>query len=386
MSKPRIFLLAVLLTALAAAAYWSAPRIAGTARAPAKAPAPVPVVTARATLADVPVAVEVVGRAEAYESVALKARVDGQVISVRFSEGQSVSSGEVLIELDPGDFEARLSQARASLLKDEAILAKARVDVDRYVALKARGFVSEEKVNEMRTALAAAAATVDADRAAVDLARRQLSYATIRAPFAGIVGARLVFPGTAVKVNDTVLAVVNRVRPLFVAFSVPEKHLAALRRAMDRGDARATVRVPGAKTPPAAARVRFIDNTVDSSTGTIQVKAVLDNEDQQLTPGQFLDVSLVLDTLVDAVVVPTEAVQQGPEGAWIYVVRPDRTVEARRIEVITTQRGIAAIAKGLAKDETVVTDGQLRLAPGLTVDVPDAGNADRDGAPTAPER
>jgi membrane fusion protein, multidrug efflux system len=330
------------------------------------APPPVPVTTAQAKTQDVPVLLEVVGRAEAYESVALKSRVDGQVASVAFSDGQSVKQGEVLLQLDATDFVARLKQAEASVAKSEALLAKTRSDTARYLALKDRHFVSDEKVNDIRTNEAAAAATLRIDQAAADLARTQLAYTTVRAPFAGVVGARLAFPGTAVKINDTVLAVVNRVRPLLVTFSLPEKHLPRLRSALRTG-IQVDVGLPGEKTPRVAGEVRFIDNAVDAATGTIQMKAILPNTDEQLTPGQFLNVSLRLDTLRQAVTVPNEAVQQGAEGNFLFVVKADETVEVRKVEPLASAAGITAIGQGLQAGETVVTDGQLRLTPGAKI-------------------
>jgi multidrug efflux system membrane fusion protein len=329
----------------------------------------VPVTVARATVGDIPVLLEVVGRAEAYESVTLKSRLDGQVLAVTYAAGQHVRQGEVLVRLDPGDFDARLLQAQANLARSEAQLAKARADVQRYLSLQGRGFVSEEKVNELRTGEATASATVRADRAALELATLQLAYTSIRAPFAGVVGARLVFPGSAVKMNETVLAVVNRVQPLYVTFSIPEKHLPRVRKAMASGDLPASVTIPGNREQRFAGTVRFLDNTVDAGTGTIQMKALLENRDERLIPGQFLEVSLSLDTLSNAVVVPAEAVQQGPEGNFLFVVRPDNTVEPRKIDVSASFRGISAIGRGVASDEVVVTDGQLRLAPGSLVQV-----------------
>jgi multidrug efflux system membrane fusion protein len=370
MTRSRRLLLAAVAVALVAAGYWyqTARQLAAVSKH-AKAVPAVPVTAAKATVRDMPILLEVPGRAEAYASVTLKSRLDGQVTAVLYSEGQRVSHGAVLVRLDPGDFDARLLQAEANLARNGAQLAKARADVERYLALQRRGFVSEEKVNELRTAEAAAAATVKADRAAVELARRQLAYATIRAPFAGVVGARLVFPGSAIKVNETALAVVNRVRPLYVTFSVPEKHLPRLRSAMRKGELQATVRIPGDQEQPLQATVSFLDNSVDASTGTIQMKALLENGEEQLTPGQFVNVSLALDTLVNAVVVPAEAVQQGPDGAFLFVVRPDSTVEPRKIEVGASDRGLTAISKGIAVDETVVTDGQLRLTADTLVHV-----------------
>ncbi|MBK8384388.1 MAG: efflux RND transporter periplasmic adaptor subunit [Candidatus Accumulibacter sp.] len=366
MTRSRMLMVAAM-AAVVGAGYWYYSTRNATSGGTAKVPPPVPVTVAQANLGDVPVLLDVVGRAEAYESVTLKSRLDGQVAAVPYTEGQHVRQGEVLVQLDAGDFDARLLQAEANLARNEALMAKARADVTRYLALQGRGFVSEEKVNELRTAEAAAAATLKADQAAVELARRQISYTTIRAPFAGVVGARLVFPGSAVKINDTALAVVNRIRPLYVTFSVPEKHLPRLRKAISSGEMRAGVTIPGDREQRFEATVRFIDNTVDTATGTILMKALLENREEKLTPGQFLNVSMSLDTLAKAVVVPAEAVQQGPEGNFLFVVRPDNTVEPRKIEVQAGYRGLAAIGKGVAAGETVVTDGQLRLTPGALV-------------------
>lgn len=336
----------------------------------ANAPPPIPVIVAKAEAGNVPVLLNVVGRTEAYENVTLKSRVDGQVASVAYVEGQHVRPGDILIRLDPADFNARLLQAEAILARDQAQLAKARTDVTRYASLKAQGFVSDEKVNEVRTTEAAAAATVKADQAALDLARLQLSYATIRASFAGVVGARLVFPGTAVKVNDTALAVINRIQPLYVTFSVPEKHLAKVRQAMRGGAMKVRVSVPGNNNgEPLEGMVHFLDNAVDAATGTIQMKAVLPNRDERLTAGQFLNVSMALESLSNTIQIPSEAVQQGPDGNFIYAVKADDTVELRKIEVLTTYRGMAAIARNVAPGDTVVVDGQLRLTPGAKVKI-----------------
>lgn len=353
------------------------------------APPPVPVTTAQAATQDVPVSLQVVGRAEAYESVALKSRIDGQVVAVLFTEGQHVRQGDILLQLDPADFTARLRQAEASAARDEALLAKTRSDTARYVALKDRNFVSDEKVNDIRTNEAAAAANLRADRAAVDLARAQLSYATIRAPFTGVVGARLVFPGSSVKTNDTTLAVVNRIRPLLITFSVPEKHLPRLRLAMsasgkaEKGTEtgmKVSVNLPGDKTQRFEGEVRFLDNTVDIASGTILMKAILPNEEEKLTPGQFLNVTLRLDTLTSVVTVPNEAIQQGAEGNFVFVVKEDSSVEIRKVETAASNAGITAISKGVQTGETVVTDGQLRLTPGAKTKTKDAAVA----TPTAP--
>lgn len=359
-------------------------------------PPPVPVTAAVAVAQDISVTLQVVGRAEAYESVALKSRVDGQIAAVLFTEGQHVKQGEILIRLDPGDFAARLRQSEATIARDEALIAKSRSDTARYAALKERNFVSEEKVNDVRTTEAAAAANLRASKAAAQIARLQLSYATIRSPITGIVGARLVFPGSAVKTNDTTVAVINRVRPLLVSFSVPEKHLPRLRAAIrsgseSSGKMKVDVSLPGDKPRHFDGEVRFIDNTVDVTSGTILMKAELPNDDEKLTPGQFLNVTLRLDTLTNAVTVPNEAVQQGAEGNFLFVVKDDHSVEVRTIETAASQGGLTAISKGLKAGETVVTDGQLRLNPGVKVKITEPGgspakngSADKADATPAP--
>ncbi len=379
MNKVKRTLLVAGIVALAGGGlwYWSSQR---TAPPPAKAGGPVPVIVAKAQGGSMPVLLNVVGRAEAYEGVTVKSRVDGQVLAVNYTEGQAVRQGDVLLRLDPADFNARVAQAEAVVAKDQAQVAKARADLERYQGLKARGFVSDEKVNEVRTNEAAAAATLKADQAALELARLQQSYTTVRAPFSGIVGARLVFPGSTVKINDTALAVVNRVDPLYVSFAVPERHLQRLRQAVSKGPMPVQIALPGSKEAGFEGKAKFIDNAVDATTGTIQMKALLDNKGARLTPGQFLNVSMVLDQVSDSVLVPNEAVQQGADGNFLYAVKADDTVEVRKLEIIASHQGMTAIGKGVAVGETVVTDGQLRLTPGAMIKAKPAGGA----APASP--
>ena len=330
-------------------------------------PAPVPVTAVKVEENEIPVTLKVVGRAEAYESVALKSRIDGQVAAVLFTEGQHVNKGDVLVRLDPTDFAAKLQQLEATAARDEALIAKSRADTARYSALRDRNFVSEEKVNDIRTNEAAAAANLKASQAAAEVARLQLSYTTIRAPITGIVGARLVFPGSSVKINDTTLAVVNRASPLLVAASIPEKHLPRLRAAMKSGGMQVDVSIPNDRQQSFKGTVRFIDNAVDPATGTILMKAEIPNTDEKLTPGQFLNLSLILETLKDASTIPNEAVQQGAEGNYVYVVNEDGTVTNRNVQVLAAYEGYSAIGKGVELGETVVTDGHLRLTPGAKV-------------------
>ena len=367
MTRTRSLLLIVAVLAASAAATWQFTKPEAPAKGKPATPA-VPVKLAKAMVNDMPLRLDITGRTEAYETVTLKARVDGQVQSVAFTEGQHLRQGDVLLRLDAADFQAKLDQAAANLAKSQAQLAKARADVERYIALRSKGFVSEEKVSEMRTAATTAESAAQADAAAAELARLQLSYTTIRAPFVGVVGARLVFPGTAVKVNETALAVVNRVRPLYVGFAVPEKYLPQLQAGMrSAGKAmKAAISLPG-EGGAWEGDVRFLDNGVDVTTGTIQLKAIVANTDEKLAPGQFVNVSLVLDTLKQAVVIPTEAVQQGPAGSFLFVAKEDGSVEIRKIRVTSIQKQFAVIGEGLASGENVVTEGQLRLTAGARI-------------------
>jgi len=373
MRKPLIVLV---VAALAGGLYWHS--LDGEKKPPEnakKGTPPVPVKVAQVRIQDVPEWLEAVGRGIASESVTLKARVDGQVASVPFEEGRRVAKGDVLIRLDSADLEARLRQAEANLARSQAQQAKARADVDRYTGLRQSGFVSEEKVADLRAVLQAAEAAVHADKAAVDLSRLQLGYATLRAPIAGIVGAKQVFPGSAVKVNDTALALINRVRPLHIGFGVPEKHLPRLRAALAKGKLVARVAIGGDWANAVEAPVVFIDNAVDAATATIQVKASAGNDDEALTPGQFLDVRVPLGVWAGAATLPAEAVQQGPQGTYVFVVKPDQGVEQRKIALVDSRDGMAIVTQGLRDGETVVTDGHLRLTLKSKVSVKEPGKA-----------
>jgi len=378
----RLVLAIVLLAAGGGAWYLSRPAAGDGKKAPRANV--VPVSLAKAELRDMPLALAVTGRTEAFETVTLRSRVEGQVKSVDFTEGRHVNKGDALLRLDAADFQARLDQAEANLSRSRALAAKARADLERAQALRAKGFVSEEKVAEARTTLAAAESSAKADSATSDLARLQLSYTTIRAPFAGLVGSKLVFPGAAVKSNETSLAVINRVRPLHVSFAVPEKYLPRLQSALRPPGRGLTARIalPGGGSSWEA-DVRAIDNGVDVATGTIQLKARLPNDDEQLAPGQFVEVSLVVETLRNAIVIPAEALQQGADGSFVFVARDDDSVEVRKITLVEVQQRSAIVASGISPGEAVVVEGQLRLTPGARIRRADGTDAKARKTPPA---
>lgn len=344
-----------------------------------KPPPPTPVKVAQVALRDMPVVLELVGRGEAFERVTLKSRVDGQVQAVSFEAGRRVAQGDVLVRLDTADFQARVAQAEAHLARNQALLKKARADVTRYQTLKAQGFVSEEKVAELAALVEAGEAGVRADQAALELARLQLGHAIVRAPFSGVVGDRLVHPGAAVKLNETELVELNRIRPLFVSFAVPEKHLAGVRAALAARRLGLRVQAPGQAGPGDPASLGFMDPALDPASGTLRMKARLPNADEALAPGQFLNVTLTLETLSRIPVVPAEAVQQGPEGPFVYALKDDQAT-LRKVTLGPVRDGVAAILEGLVAGEMVVTDGHSRLVPGgkVKIKAPEQG---KDGKP-----
>jgi membrane fusion protein, multidrug efflux system len=341
---------------------------AAKAKAPAKDGAPVVV----ATVAQKSVAkrVKAIGNVEPYSTVAVKSRVDGQIMAVHFKEGQNVTEGQLLFEIDPRPFRAQLMQSEATLMKDKAQYENALAQERRYQDLLQKNFVSKEFYSQIRTNLDSAAAGVRADEAAVENARVQLDYCTIRSPINGRTGKIMIQSGNLVKANDTAsLVVINQVVPIYVAFSVPEQQLQAIRAYMAKGPLRVDATAQDAASPRASGDLTFIDNTVDAATGTIKLKATFRNADGSLWPGEFVTATVTLYEQGDAIVVPSSAVQTGPNGRYVFVVKPDMTVEMRDIVVDRTEGAETVVAKGLAPGLQVVTDGQLRLTPGARVNV-----------------
>jgi len=326
-----------------------------------------PVTTATATLAAVPLQVRAIGNVEAYSTVSVKAQVAARVEKAYFTEGQDVGKGDLLFTLDRRPFDTALQQAEANLAKDQAQLENAKAEADRYTKLFQEGIVSKEQYDSMRTNADALAASVRADKAAIEKAKIDLSYCTIQAPIDGRAGALLVHPGNLVKDNDAVLVVVNQIHPIYVTFSVPEQHLADIKRYRAQGPLKVEAVIPTQEQNPAQGVLTFIDNAVDSTTGTIKLKGTFENPDNRLWPGQFVNVALTLTTQSNAVVVPSQAVQTGQVGQYVFVVKQDMTAEYRPVVAGNNIAGETLIQKGIQAGETVVTDGQLRVVPGMKV-------------------
>ena len=335
----------------------------------AKGPAAVPVAVTPALQSSIPVRQQAIGNVEPYASVAVKARVDGQLVAVNFREGQEVKRGDILFRIDARPFESALRQAEANALRDAAARDQARSQEQRYKELLSKNFVSKEAYAQIATNAQVAEATARASQAALENARLNLAYCTISSPIEGYAGKLLVQGGNLVKANDVnPLVVVNQVKPIYVSFAVPEQALGEIRARLAAGPLVVEALPAGEARVLAAGRLVFVDNAVDPTTGTIRLRGEFDNADKALWPGQFVNVSLRLREQPDAIVVPARALQTGPAGQYVYVVKPDMTAEMRAVTVERTE-GEQAVVKGVARDERVVTRGALRLAPGARVEI-----------------
>ena len=339
------------------------------ASAPQMSPASmvVPVMVAKVTQRDMPVQVTAIGTVEAYSTVTVKSLVDGEIQKAYFTEGQDVKKGDMLFSIDPRPFQVALHQAEANLARDEAQAQYARNEAQRYTQLQKEGIVSQIQYEQFTSNSQALDAAVRSDQAAVEKAKISLSYCSIFSPINGRTGALLVHPGNLVKTNDTSLVVINQVTPIYVNFSVPEQFLGQVKQHQSRGRLRVLAYPSSDKSNASAGTLTFINNAVDSNTGTIELKGTFANGDRRLWPGQF--VSVVLDLTVDrnATVVPSQAVQTGQSGQYVYVVKADQTADLRPVTVGNTLSGFTIVDKGLNPGETVVTNGQLRLFPGAKV-------------------
>jgi multidrug efflux system membrane fusion protein len=335
-----------------------------------KGPPPIPVTVVQAAQETVPVRIQAIGNVEAYATVSLRARVDGQIVEAAFKEGQEVRRGQVLFRIDPRPYEAALRQAEANALRDTAARDQARSQERRYKELLEKNFISKEAYAQIRTNAATAEATAQASQAALDNAKLNLEYCTVHAPIEGYAGKIQVQIGNLVRANDvTPLVVINQVHPIYVNFAVPEQRLTEVREHMKSGPLSVEALAPGSDQPAASGSLIFVDNAVDPSTGTIRLRARFTNRENTLWPGQFVNVRLRLFEQADAIVIPSQAVQTGPQGQYVYVVGDDMLAQVRRITVQRTEGDRSVIATGLAKGERVVTRGQLRLGPKTRVQI-----------------
>jgi membrane fusion protein, multidrug efflux system len=327
----------------------------------------VPVVVAQVTRKAIPVNLTAIGTGQAFKTVSVESQVAGIVKDLHYRPGQYVHQGDLLVTLDDRPFLATVAQAQANLTRDKAQAQLQQAEVSRYLKLYQSGIVPREQYDQYLATASSANATVAADEAAVETAKIQLSYCSIYAPIGGVTGAQLVYPGAAVKANDLpVLVVINQVSPMYVNFSVPQQYLGDIKQFMARSQLPVQA-VPRGDTRAGTGSLTFVNNTVDATTGTIQLMATFPNADHRLWPGQFSNVTLRLAEQENAVVVPSQTVQTGQQGDYVFVVRPDKTVNVQKVKVGRTVDGDTEILDGLQPGQTVVTDGQIRLVAGTKV-------------------
>jgi len=333
----------------------------------------VPVSAAKVVQKAMPVTIAAVGSGEAISSVQVRAQTTGQLGEIHFAEGQDVQKGQLLFQLDPRPFQLALQQAQAVLARDTAQALNTQKEVERYKPLLDRGLIAREQYDSQVATASAAQATTGADQAAVETARLNLEYTRIVAPISGRAGSLAVHTGDLIRANDTIpMVTINQIAPIDVTFAVPGNLLDQIRQFQAQAPLKVTADV-GSEHRMLEGHVTFIDNAVDPTSSTIRLKAIFNNPDRDLWPGQFVNVSLQLTTDSHAIVAPATAVQASQNGQYVYVVKNDSTVEMRTVSVERTSGPDAVIAKGLTPGETVVTDGQLRLTPGARVSIrPDA--------------
>lgn len=328
-----------------------------------------PVTVSTVIKKDIPLQMKAIGNVEAYSTVAIKARVDGELVSVNFAEGQDVDKGDLLFKIDPRPYETALASAQADLAKNTALAAKAEDDAVRYAGLFQKNLISRDDYERVRVNAEVMKATIDADKAAVENARLQLGYCSIYAPVSGRAGGLLVNRGNLVKANDaSPLVVINQLQPVYTAFSVPEQALAEIKKHMASGKLKAEARISNENEATEEGTLTFIDNAVDPATGTIRLKAAFANNEKHLWPGQFVNVVLTLAVRPDAVVAPAQAVQTGQQGQFVFVIKND-SAELRPVKTGLSYKDMTVIEQGLEPGEQVVTDGQMRLMPGAKVQI-----------------
>ena len=366
-SRQIFFIVAGIAFASLAAAiiFWrhTSSQAAQTAAQPA-----VPVTVTEATVRDVPIYSHALGTVQALNTVAIRAQVNGQIVSINFRQGQEVHQGDVLAKIDPASLKAALDQAIAKKTQDEAQLIAAQKDLARFKALALKSFETQQNVDLQQAKVDTNKATIDADQAAIEAAQTQLDYATITAPIDGVVGFRQIDIGNIIHTTDVnPLTVLTQIKPTTVICTLPQSYLGLVREAMLRGEVKVSAFDQDGKNQLAEGKLLLINNQIDQTTSTIQLKAEFPNEDQRLWPGEFVRVRLLITTRKNVVTIPALALQRGPEGFYVWIVKPDETVEQRPIEVFQADEDIVIATKGLNAGETVVVDGQSRLDAGIHV-------------------
>lgn len=343
--------------------------VSGSSHAPPPAAPPVPVSVAEATARDVPIFIGALGTAQARYTVAVHSQIDGPLQSVDFNEGQEVHKGDTLAVIDPRPFQATLDQATAKRAQDQAQIVVAQKDLTRFTALGARGFDTQQNIDQQQAKVDQLKATIQADDAAIEAAQIQLSYTTIKAPIDGRVGFRQVDPGNIIHADDSnPLTVLTLTRPIDVVLTLPQGTLDEVREAMLSGPVQAIAYDQNDVKKLAEGQLRLIDNQIDQTTSTIRLKATFPNEDNRLWPGEFMHVRLHTETRNNALTVATPAIQRGPRGLYVWVVKPDGTAEQRSVETMPVDSSLTIVVKGLAAGERVVVNGQSRLQPGTPVE------------------
>jgi multidrug efflux system membrane fusion protein len=345
---------------------------------------PVPVLVAPAKTADVPIYLDGVGTTRALNTVTVKAQVDGKLSAILFKEGQDVERGFVVATIDPVTYQAQFDQAVAKKAQDEATLANAKIDLERYTKLVATNAVNRQQMDTQKALVAQLEAQVKQDQAAIDNAQAILDYTRITAPISGRTGIRLVDVGNIVHANDTTgIVVITQIKPISMFFTLPQQQLARINKAFSQGPLQVEALGNDNKTIVDRGTLQVVDNQVDQTTGTIKLKAEFPNGDLQLWPGQFVNVRLQIDTLKQVLVIPTAAVQRGPSGAFVYVLRDNNTVAVRQITVSQQDDLQAVVPSGLAASDRVVTTGFARLSDGAAVAI---GTPSDTTAPVAPQQ
>jgi membrane fusion protein, multidrug efflux system len=336
--------------------------------APAPRAAAIPVVVAKVTQRAMPVQVTAIGNVGAY-TVSVEAQVAGELLAVHFKEGDFVRKDQLLFTIDPRPYEAALAQVQATLLRDKAVAANSRAQAQRISKLLTDGVVSPSDADASKSAADATEATVAADEATLKTAQLNLEYCKIYSPIDGRTGAVIVKPGNLVKVADVPIVVIKQVSPIHVDFTVPQEYLPDIKKYLAAGTLRVEATAPNTSGPPEVGSLTFVDNTVDTTTGTIHLRATFENRRSALWPGMYVNTLMTLTQQSNATVIPSQAITAGQQGAFVYVLQGDGTVAPRSVTSSRTVEGQAVIDKGLEPGETVVTDGQVRLVPGSRVQI-----------------